>query len=255
MGTNKLLADWQGKPIIRRTVEAALASRAIGTRGAIAAGSRGASGPLLAATGDFPFGDELFLIDILKMRRYDNTAIPNPGVHPDVAMKMWASHDGRAFTATSGGLSKPSAYVLRTNGWGVNPSPCNPPFLGANGETVFGGGSIASISGQPVGEKRGERGKGVWYLPASQGPFFLSLNERTLGQWPNEKKWPELQVHIGRDQRPIVALPELPELRDFVDFFFAKPSRWISTSSSCRSRTLWRFCRWAGIAFTYGPST
>ncbi len=180
------------------------------------------SGPLLAATGDFPFGDELFLIDILKMRRYDNTAIPNPGVHPDVAMKMWAAHDGRAFTATSGGLSKPNAYVLRTNGWIVNPSPCNPPFLGADGETVFGGGSIASISGQPIGEKRGERGKGVWYLPASQGPFFLSLNERTLGQWPHEKKWPELQVHIGRDPRPMVSLPELPELMDFVDFFFAQ---------------------------------
>ena len=180
------------------------------------------SGPLLAACGDFPFGDEFFLLDVLKMRRYDNTVIPNPGVHPDAATKLWASFDGRAFTATSGGLSKPTSYQLRTNGWVVNPSPCNPPYLGADGDTVFGSGSIAGIGGQELGEKRGERGKGVWYLPARQGPFFLSLNERTFGQWPNEKKWPEIQLHIGRDQRAIATLPELPELTGFVDFFFAQ---------------------------------
>jgi len=185
-----------------------------------------ATGPLLAACGDFPFGDEFFLIDLAVMKRYTyDTVIKNPGVHPDAATRIWAAHDGRTFSATSGGLSKPHAYQMRTTGWLVSASPCNPPLLGADGEMVFGGGQIATVNGQAIGEKRGDRGKSVWYFPAAQGPFFLSLNERTFGQWPNEKKFPELQVHVGRDQRALVTLPELPELKDFADFFFqqAKP--------------------------------
>src|SRR5207248_4537826 len=55
---------------------------------------------------------------------------------------------------------------------------------------------------------------------AAQGPFFISLNERSVGQFPNEKKWAELQLHAGRDQRPLVSFPEFPETKDFVDFFF-----------------------------------
>jgi hypothetical protein len=137
-------------------------------------------------------------------------------------MKLWAAHDGRCFSATSGGLSKPMVYQIRPNGWQVYASPCNPPALNADGDLVFGGSSIATFTGQAVGEKKGERGKAMWYLPAAQGPFFLSLNEATVGKWPNEKKWGELQVHAGRDQRPLITLPELPEMKEFADFFFMK---------------------------------
>src|SRR5262249_23551487 len=147
------------------------------------------------------------------------TVIKDPGVHPDAKIRMWASHDGRTFAATSEGLSRPTVYQMRASGWLVNPSPCTPPCLGPEGDTVFGAGQMAGPTGTALAEKRFDRGKAVWYLPAVQGPFFVAVHERTFGQWPNEKKWAEVNLHAGRDTRPLATLRELPEAKDLIDFF------------------------------------
>jgi hypothetical protein len=182
-----------------------------------------AKGPLLAACGNFPHGDELFLIDVNTMKRFDNSAIKNPGVYPDTAMRLWASHDGRTFAATSEGLSKPHTYQMRTTGWLVNPVKFPLGGITQDGDTVLGLGQLSGISGQAIGEKKGDRGKSVWYFPAVQGPYFCSLNERVFGQFPNEKKMAELQLHIGREQQPLVTFPELPELEGIItESFFQK---------------------------------
>jgi len=180
------------------------------------------SNPLLAACGNFPHGDEFYLIDVTTMKRFDNTVVKNPGVYPDTAMRLWASQDGRTFAATSGGLSKPHTYQMRSTGWFVNPVAFPLTGLTADGDMLLGPGQLATFSGQAVGEKVGDRGKGVWYFPAVSGPYFCSVNERTFGKWPQEKKIPELQIHIGREQQPLVTFPELPEMQDFVEFFFQR---------------------------------
>lgn len=178
----------------------------------------GSNGPLLVATANFPFGEDLFLVNVLTLRRVPGTEIRNSGVIPEKGMRIWASHEGRVFTAKAGGLSRPSAFQARPDGWVCSPSPCDPPVIGPEGDLVYGKGEIATSAGQTVGEKVGGHGKGVWYTPAVIGPFFLSFSERASGDWPNEQKYLLTGIHAGRDQRPLVTLPELPETAGLVDW-------------------------------------
>lgn len=180
------------------------------------------NGPLLVGAGEHPWGGEFFLIDVLTMRRVPGSEIKDSGVQAERDVRIWAAPDGRAFTARAGAFGNPSAFQSRPTGWAKASIPFDPPLLGADGQTVYGNGQLATVGGQPVGEKRGGHGKAVWYVPAAQGPFFVSFNERAYGEWPKERKYPEVQIHAGRDARPLVTFPELPETAEFVDFFFGK---------------------------------
>ncbi|MDB5310001.1 MAG: hypothetical protein JWO38_4203 [Gemmataceae bacterium] len=173
------------------------------------------NGPLLVAAGEFPHGSELFLIDVLTMRRAVGSEIKNSNFWPEAGMRVWAAQDGRTFAAKAGGLGRPTVFQVRPTGWGVHPSPCDPPMLGADGERVVGNGMIA----RPDGKEVGERKHGVWYVPAAEGPFFLSLSEQKVGTWPTERKYPELQVHAAPGQGPVFTYPELPETQGFIDPF------------------------------------
>jgi hypothetical protein len=123
------------------------------------------------------------------------------------------------FTAEGGGLgARAGAFVIRPTGWGNQPSPCVPPLINPDGDTVYGNGVLATPDGKTVGEKRDKAGA-VWYVPALYGPFVLAVTEMKEGQWPNEQKYLAGQLHIGRDLRPLVSLGELPELEGLADGF------------------------------------
>jgi hypothetical protein len=177
--------------------------------------------PLLAACGNFPHGDDFFLIDVVTMKRYDNSAVKNPGQTAEINTHIHVSQDGRTFGVEGSRFGGAQVFQMRTTGWIVNPVKFPLGGITADGETVLGPGQLASLAGQPIGEKK-NGGKGVWYFPSTQGPYFGSLNERTYGKWPQERKFAELQLHVGRSQETLVSFPELPELAEFVDFFFQK---------------------------------
>lgn len=167
----------------------------------------GSNGPLLVAAADYPWGGELFLIDVLTMRRAVGSEIKDAGVSPEPGIRVFASHDGRTFATRSGAFGRPTTFQVRPSGWVKTASPCDPPLIGAGGDTVYGPGQLATVGGQQIGEKK----NGAWYVPAVQGPFFLALASRTAGDWPHQRRYFGVDVHAGRDQAPLVSLPELPE--------------------------------------------
>jgi S1-C subfamily serine protease len=154
-------------------------------------------GPLLMASVDWPRLGEVFLVDLAKLERIDGSTRYNGRVGAAPGMVLRAAPDGRVFTAIA--QSGASVIHVRGNTWTDVACPVLPPLPGADGRTVFGAGQMATIDGQPLGDRNPNASA---YLPATNGPLFLSVRDEqgTLG------------IHAGQSARPLFAVGGVSEV-------------------------------------------
>src|SRR5262249_39234671 len=87
---------------------------------------------------------------------------------------------------------------------------------GPDGRTLYAPGRLYTAEGKPLGEHVGGHGKMVWYLPALQGPYYLSLNQVQGAGFAQSTL--SLSVYITGNGRPLVTLPQLDGLSGLVDW-------------------------------------
>jgi hypothetical protein len=87
----------------------------------------------------------------------------------------------------------------------------------ADGTHVLNTGTIYTVDGKQVGEAKGGHGKMVWYYPAADAPFFLSVNQ--LPERPRTGRgWIDVRLHIGGDQRDVVTFTDDSIFKSLVDW-------------------------------------
>jgi hypothetical protein len=174
-------------------------------------------GPLVVATvsGDrFARGSQLTLLDPLTFKASDLLLDGRGGPHfgdRGFSTELHVSADGRVIT----GLGNALLLVGKTYKSTAAPTDTLPS---PDGETLFSTGRQASqlfsAEGKPLSKAVGGHGAMVWYVPAVQGPFYLSLNQaQGLGR-SNLKP----MLHLAGDSRPLITLPELQGTEGLVDW-------------------------------------
>jgi S1-C subfamily serine protease len=110
-------------------------------------------------------------------------------------------------------------------------------YPSADGTTVVAKGQMFDTSAKPLGEKVGRHGATVWYVPAVQGPYYLSLNE--VPNRPVGKGSLSLDVRMYGQDAKLATLPAVAGLSDLVDWisgsvqpldqhiFFVPESKWL----------------------------
>ena len=168
-------------------------------------------GPLLVESADYPRIGDMSFFDIRTMKKLDLQ--PGRRVHYNIApnVRLHTSADGSVITAGN------QSYVLSGRTFDAYEVPANGYLLpGPDGRTLFSGGRLFTAEGKPLGEQKGGHGHGLWYLPALQGPYYLSLNEQRDGT--AGKQFLSLAVHLSGDSRPLFTLPKYSALDGSVDW-------------------------------------
>jgi hypothetical protein len=95
------------------------------------------------------------------------------------------------------------------------PSP-DKPLPGPDGQTLYTPGRLFTRKGKPLGEQVGGHGKMVWYLPAVQGPLYVSLNQVQGAGFAQSTL--SLSVHCASDGNKLGTFPYLDALEGLVDW-------------------------------------
>ena len=177
------------------------------------------NGPLFVAT--FP---EISLFDLKTLARVDGSAqFGPPGgvpIHPGVAVR--AAANGKVFGAQWRDHGA-GAYTEKDGQWAGTPLEGGAAYLSADGETAYGPGVIAGADGQQIGQKIGGFGKGVWFVPAVHGDYFLRLNELKEGDAFNSRQSLTATVHADRNpEKSLANLGKLPEAEGVVEWPFGQ---------------------------------
>jgi hypothetical protein len=122
-----------------------------------------------------------------------------------------ASADGRVFTADRG--TDTTIHVRTRAGWvsrQIEHRSANLPSV--DGQTLFGGAGLFDREGRWAGGFLGPSPRSVWAVPATDGPFFISLTP-----FPDRKPRWEAAIHAGRDARPFAVLNDPADFGAAVD--------------------------------------
>jgi S1-C subfamily serine protease len=174
-------------------------------------------GPLLVESADYPRIGDMSFFDIRTMKKLDLQ--PGRRVHYNIApnVRLHASADGLVITAGN------QSYVLSGRTFDAYDVPANGYLLPSpDGRTLYSAGRQFTAEGKPLGEQKGGHGNGLWYLPAAQGPYYLSLNEQRDGN--AGKQFLSLAVHLSGDSRPLFTLPKFSALDGLVDWISGQVS-------------------------------
>jgi hypothetical protein len=141
-------------------------------------------------------------------------------MHPSYPPQMRASADGSVLTAWTPNLSPTGfrSWVGHGNTWHGYYEHTSAGYLlpGPDGQTIYTPGQLFTAEGKARGPRVGGHGNMVWFLPALQGPFYLSLNELPRGSGGRQTL--ALRVHVAGDGRPLITLPSLPALEGLVEW-------------------------------------
>ncbi len=167
---------------------------------AVAMGSA-SDGPLMVKAVDFPRLAERFLFDVTTMTEVKGSRTNAGALAPRPGDVLRASADGRTFTHCRED-GKAAVIVVTDTGYHESalPGAEAATLPGGDGQAVYAPGAIAGRTGVAVAPS----GEGV-YLPAVQGPLFLSLPGRGTAR-------KSVAVHAGRDHDPLFELPPIPAL-------------------------------------------
>src|SRR5262249_18257488 len=115
-------------------------------------------------------GTQLAFLDPITFKASDYRLAENTNLGFDEAAgRLRASADGSVLTGHG---------ALVRYGRTYRAVPVQPGALpGADGRTLFMTGQLFTAEGRPIGPRVGGHGNMVWYVPAVQGPYYLSLNE------------------------------------------------------------------------------
>ncbi len=174
-------------------------------------------GPLLVESADYPRIGAMSFFDIRTMKKLDlQPGRPVPcNIAPNV--RLHASADGSVITAGN------QSYILSGQTFNAYDVPANGYLLPSpDGRTLYSAGRQFTAEGKPLGEQKGGYGSALWYLPAVQGPYYLSLNEKREGN--AGKQFLSLAVHLSGDSRPLFTLPNFSALDGLVDWISGRPS-------------------------------
>jgi hypothetical protein len=139
---------------------------------------------------------------------------PGLGFRDDGSLQVRVSSDGRLFTAWQTGGSPTGLWAYRLDGTTVkgvykHESP-GTLFPNADGSTIFAPGQLYAADAAPIGKRVGGHGAGVWYVPAVQGRYYLSLNEKqgTLA----------VGLHLLGHDRQLAMLSEVSNVGELIDW-------------------------------------
>jgi hypothetical protein len=176
----------------------------------------GSDGPLVVVTKSAPnkFDSPTILLydpRTFKKSEYDFAEGGRTTFHPQYPPEVRVSGNGELITAWVWGLSPSGVYIWSREGRkykGVHHHESWGALLpDADGRTVFASGRVATADGKTLNDAP----KGS-VVPAVQGPLALSLSGGADPFGRGEPKPPRASVHIGRDSRPLLTLPELAGL-------------------------------------------
>ncbi len=174
-------------------------------------------GPLLVESADYPRIGDMSFFDIRTLKKLDLQ--PGRRVHYNIApnVRLHASADGSVITAGN------QSYILSGQTFDAYDVPANGYLLPSpDGRTLYSAGRQFTAEGKPLGEQKGGHGSALWYLPAAQGPYYLSLNEKREGN--AGKQFLSLAVHLSGDSRPLFTLPNFGALDGLVDWISGQTS-------------------------------
>jgi hypothetical protein len=178
----------------------------------LAMGSGSTTPLLLGRTSGPIFLDPTNLKEVAYAREKN---CPELGFRDDVRLQVRVSSDGRLITAWKTGGSPTGLWAWRIEGKAIkgvykHDSP-GTLFPGADGNVIFAPGQLYAADATPLGKRVGAHGSSVWYVPATQSRYYLSLNEK-------DKKI-GLSLHLLGYDRQLVALPGVDGVGDLVDWF------------------------------------
>jgi WD40 repeat protein len=113
-------------------------------------------------------------------------------------------------------VAGPSLLVRQGKEYKRFPAP-DKALPGPDGQTVYTPGRLYTAEGKPLGEHVGGHGHMVWYVPALQGPSYVSLNQ-VLGAGIGQSTL-SLSVHRTRNGPPLDTRPDLEAVQGLVDWF------------------------------------
>lgn len=151
--------------------------------------------PLVIGIGPPGGGTRLAFLDPITFKEGEYRLAENTNLGFDEAAgRLRASADSSVLTGHG---------ALVRHGKTYRAVPVQPGAVSsADGRTLFTTGQLFTSEGKPIGQRVGGHGNMVWYVPAVQGPYYLSLN-----QVANSLR---LDLHMTGDSRPLVPLPPLP---------------------------------------------
>jgi hypothetical protein len=124
--------------------------------------------------------------------------------------RLAVSADGRVI------VSPAERRTLGLEGQTYKPYPGGFGMPGPDSRTVFTHGQLYTVEGKPLGQHVGGHGSMIWHVPALQGPYYVTLNEKRDGG--NGRQRLDLGVHIVGDGRPLATLPKLAALEGMVNW-------------------------------------
>jgi hypothetical protein len=170
-------------------------------------------GPLVVMSrGDDRFGESnLALLDPVTFKPSD-VELDNRRDGADFRFnerggELHVSADGRLITG-------PGAYVRRDNKyvWTAAPASALP---GSDGETFYTPGTMFGPDGRRIGPMVGGHGHMVWYVPALQGKFHVSLNQVGAQRGQSSLR---VGFHVAGQGREVASLPGLDPQEGLVDW-------------------------------------